>query len=525
MLKKINRWALLSVVGLSFAAGDLSQIEAKEETLSTVSASDIGDINPHLYDTRSLFAQATPFEGLVGFDQEGEIIPVLAESWEVSEDGKTYAFQIREGVTFSDGEVLNGEAVAKNFQALLDNRERHAWMDIFNLIEKVEATGDYEFTMTLSEPYAATLNDLGNTRPFKIISPKQFVDGGTKDGIEAPIGTGAYVLGDRKEDEYFEFERNEDYWGDAPDVKKYHFEVMPDINLHSLALEKGNIDFLYGMKDVATDTFKEYKDKKGYTAELSDITNTRLLIFNSTQGPLNDPAVREALAYGVNREEMAESLFDGLEEPMGRLFSTHVPYADVELEDFTYDPDRVNKVLDDAGWTMGAGGVREKDGQTLKLKTYYVTTHADEKEMAEYLQASLQAFGIHLDVIGEESQAVRDRWDDGSYDILFRDTWGPTYDPYAFLGTIGSTQTSLTYSAQGIKDFKEVREKILNTQTTTDDKERKADFEYILKALHDQYAFIPLTGEKNRVVYNDRVEFGGFDANIQQKPLKDFKIK
>ncbi|PTG40807.1 ABC transporter substrate-binding protein, partial [Staphylococcus cohnii] len=128
---------------------------------------------------------------LVDNTQKG-IQPLLAKSWEVSEDGKTYTFHLREGVKFHDGTPFNAEAVKKNFDAVQANKSLHSWIKLSTIIDKTEVKDDHTFVLTLKEPYNATLEELAMTRPYVFVSPKAFKNGGTKEGLKTFSGKGPY---------------------------------------------------------------------------------------------------------------------------------------------------------------------------------------------------------------------------------------------------------------------------------------------------------------------------------------------
>lgn len=128
------------------------------------STKDIRDINPHLYNGE-MSAQNMVFEGLTK-NEEGQVKPALAESWTISEDGKEYIFKLREGVSFSDGEAFNAEAVKQNFDAILANKERHAWLDMVNEIDTTQVVDENTFKLTLKHPYYPTLIELGLTPQY-----------------------------------------------------------------------------------------------------------------------------------------------------------------------------------------------------------------------------------------------------------------------------------------------------------------------------------------------------------------------
>mgnify|MGYP002597526146 CR=1 FL=1 len=222
--------------------------EGTKEDLIFVNYRDIRDLNPHLY-AGEMYAQEMLYETLVNITADG-YEGCLAESWDISEDGKTYTFHIRDGVKFSDGEVCDANAIKANFDAIIENKDRHTWLEMMNLLVGVSAPDDKTFVIELSEPYYPLLTELGVTRPFAMISPKAMKDGSTKDGVNAYIGTGPYVLTDFVTDEYAVFEANENYWGEQPKIKKITVKVIPDNQTRILALEKGEIDKLMNSPSI-----------------------------------------------------------------------------------------------------------------------------------------------------------------------------------------------------------------------------------------------------------------------------------
>ena len=135
---------------------------AKDE-LVFVNYRDIRDLNPHLY-AGEMYAQEMLFETLVNITEDG-YEGCLAESWDISDDGRIYTFHIREGVYFTDGEVCDANAIKANFDAILENKSRHTWLEMMNLLVGVSAPDDHTFVIELSDPYYPLLTELGVTRP------------------------------------------------------------------------------------------------------------------------------------------------------------------------------------------------------------------------------------------------------------------------------------------------------------------------------------------------------------------------
>lgn len=176
---------------------------------------DIGSLNPHLYDPNQMFAQDMIYEPLVNYGRGGKLIPGLAESWKVSPDGKSIAFQLRQGVQFSDGSDFNAAATKANFEQLLKNRKDHAWLGLVQQMDRVEAEGDYTFKIYLKNAYYPALQELTLIRPVRFLSPAAFPSSGTtSEGIKQPIGTGPWVLADYSKENFAVFKRNENYWGE-----------------------------------------------------------------------------------------------------------------------------------------------------------------------------------------------------------------------------------------------------------------------------------------------------------------------
>ena len=235
--------ALLGLAGCSQEEPP-SKAEAPRTELAYASTKDIRNINPHLY-SGEMAAQNMVFEPLVVNTKEG-VKPWLAESWEISPDGKEYTFHLRKDVAFTDGTPFNAEAVKANMDAIVSNLPRHAWLDMVNEIDRNEAVDEYTYKLVLKHPYYPTLVELGLTRPFRFISPKCFIDGETKNGVSGYVGTGPWVLTEHKDKQYAVFTRNERYWGPKPALESVRWKVMPDHQTILLALQKGEIDLIFG---------------------------------------------------------------------------------------------------------------------------------------------------------------------------------------------------------------------------------------------------------------------------------------
>ena len=503
----------------SAAASEAGASEGKEE-LVFVNYRDIRDLNPHLY-AGEMYAQEMLYETLVNITADG-YEGCLAESWDISDDGKTYTFHIRDGVKFSDGEVCDANAIKANFDAIIENKDRHTWLEMMKLLVGVAAPDDKSFVIELSEPYYPLLTELGVTRPFAMISPKAMKDGSTKDGVNAYIGTGPYVLTDFVTDEYAVFEANDDYGGEQPKIKKITVKVIPDNQTRILALEKGEIDMIFGKNMIDADAINQYTGNDKFTVSLSDPTSTRQIVLNTTRDVLADKEVRQALQHATNKQAISDGIFYGLEQPADTLFAKTVPYCDIDLEPYAYDVELAQSMLDEAGWVVGADKIRERDGQKLNIDLLYNSDSVTEKAIAEYLQSEYQKIGISLNIHGEEEQSYRDNMKAGNFDMVFNICWGTPYDPQSSLAAMRAPVYG-DYAAQlGLEDKADIDQAITDILVSTDETKRQELYTFVLTRLHEDAVYIPLTYECNKAIYRSDLQGFHFTQTQYEVPFADF---
>lgn len=502
----------------SAQTSSVAEGEIKNE-LTFVNYRDIRDLNPHLY-AGEMYAQSILYDTLVSITDDG-YEGCLAESWTISDDGRVYTFNIRDNVYFSDGTLCDANAILANFDAIIENKERHTWLEMMNLLVGVSAPDSDTFVIELSEPYYPMLTELGCIRPFAMISPNCMIDGSTKDGVNGYIGTGPYVLTDFVTDEYAVFERNENYWGEAPAIEKITVKVIPDNQTRIMALEKGEIDLIFGKNMLDADAISQYVDSEQFTVSLSDPTSTRHIVLNTTHEILSDKAVRQALQHATNREAISEGIFYGLEQPADTLYAASVPYCDVDLEAYEYDAALAGQMLDEAGWIMGSDGIREKNGQKLKLDLLYNSDSVTEKTISEYLQSEYQKLGISLNIHGEEEQSYRDNMKAGNFDMVFNICWGMPYDPQSSLAAMRAPVYG-DYAAQlGLEDKAEIDQAITDILISTDETERQELYTFVLTRLHEDAVYIPLTYECNKALYTSNLQGVHFGSDQYDVPFAD----
>ena len=357
-----------------------------------------------------------------------------------------------------------------------------------------------------------------------MISPKAMKDGSTKDGVNAYIGTGPYVLTDFVTDEYAVFEANENYWGEQPAIKKITVKVIPDNQTRILALEKGEIDMIFGKNMIDADAINQYQGNDKFKVELSDPTSTRQIVLNTTRDVLAEKEVRQALQHATNKQAISEGIFYGLEQPADTLFAETIPYCNIGLTPYEYDVEKAKNILAEAGWSAGSDGVLEKDGQKLNIDLLYNSDSVTEKAISEYLQSEYAKIGISLNIHGEEEQSYRDNMKAGNFDMVFNICWGTPYDPQSSLAAMRAPVYG-DYAAQlGLEDKAEIDEAITNILISTDENERQDLYKFVLTRLHEDAVYIPLTYECNKAIYRSDLKGFHFTQTQYEVPFADFSF-
>ncbi|MFJ5760530.1 nickel ABC transporter substrate-binding protein [Neobacillus sp. NPDC093182] len=523
---------LLSTVLLGCTKGSdkasTSKDDTKDNMLTIAWPRDVGAMNPHVYNPSQLFAQSMVYEPLVSYGDGGELKPHLAESWDISEDGKEYTFHLRQDVKFTDGTSFNAEIVKKNFDTILNHMDLHSWLGFLSKISSTEVIDEYTFKMTLTEPYYPTVQELAVVRPVRFLGEAGFPeDGDTSKGVVEAVGTGPWILDEYKADEYAIFKRNENYWGELPKVEKIQVKVIPDAETRVLAFEKGELDLIYGEGMISIDSFKQLESTGKYETSISEPVATRQLVINSAREKLSDERVRQALHYGFNKKAMVEGITSGLEETAEFILPTNLPYtSDIDVKSIKYNVEKAKSLLDEAGWVLPKGKtVREKDGQPLEIEIMYNSAESIQKAMAETLQSEWAAIGVKLNIATVELAVQVQRFKDNDFDINLYSNFGAPYDPHTFINIVAKEGFGFNEAILAYPNKAELIQQIAQVPQTTDEKERQQLYTSILSSLQDQGAIVPVSYLKKTAIYQKDVTNFTFPANRDEHPFTGISIK
>ncbi|MTE21893.1 ABC transporter substrate-binding protein [Streptomyces sp. TRM43335] len=332
------------------------------------------------------------FDGLLRHDAEMELRPALAEKLpEVSDDGLTYTYTLRDGVTFSDGSPFDAEDVVFTYETILDEKTNNPSKGELDALESVTARDENTVVFRLKYPYAAFAE-----RTVLPIVSKEAVEGqdvNTGPYNTDPIGTGPYVLTGWSQGEKLTFEANPDYWGGAPKVEKLTMAIIKDDDVRATRLRSGDLDAAV-LPPALADTFGEDGGKRVIRARTADFRAVTLPTANPVTG---DRAVRRALDVAVDRNAIVDSVLNGAGRAAYGPVPTDSPWFAKGTER-RHDPERAEEILAEAGWQPGEDGVRRKDGRRAAFTLWYPSGDRLRQEHALAYASDAKRIGIDITV-------------------------------------------------------------------------------------------------------------------------------
>jgi peptide/nickel transport system substrate-binding protein len=287
--------------------GDGGEAELDEVTWALPGLPDILLV-PHDWTTYSGAVMSLVEEGLLAFGDDLSLQPALASEYEIV-DPTTYVFTLRDGVTFHDGSDLTADDVVFSIEWNRNPDNASQLAAFFASVDTVEATGDNEVTFTLTKPDAQFIYSLAHMSGF-IMKQDQLESGGEDFGTPdvLPVGTGPYRLVEFVPDDHVTLERNDDYWGDEGAAQRIVIREIPDSQTRLLAMQNGDID---GTFDVPVSEASQWEGLDGVNLITAPSNGVYQLVLDFETPPFDDPNVRKAIAYAVDREGIVQAVLNG----------------------------------------------------------------------------------------------------------------------------------------------------------------------------------------------------------------------
>jgi peptide/nickel transport system substrate-binding protein len=390
---RFKKGAAMLAVATAFALAGPAYAQTPPNVLVVGQIAEPASLDPHVSTAANDFRiHVNMYDGLVR-NASGtlEVEPALATDWTISEDGLTYTFNLREGVSFHDGSPFNADAVKFNFDRMLD--ESHPFYETgpfplsfnFASIASVEVIDDLTVEFTLTEPFAPFMSNLASPTGL-IVSPTAVEEFGEDYGRN-PSGTGAYKFEEWQSNARVVVSRNEDYWDGAPALEAVVFRPITDANTRVAEMLSGGIDVLV---ETPPDNVATFSEDANYIVHEAVGPHVWYVMLNMKEGPFAEQAVRQAANYAVNKESLVTDVLQGTAAVSAGPTPPAFNWAyNEDLEPYPYDPDRARELLAEAGMENPA-------------VTFYVTEGGsgmlDPVPMGTAIQADLAAVGFDVTI-------------------------------------------------------------------------------------------------------------------------------
>ena len=337
------------------------------------------------YDANDTLSQAVVksfYQGLYGFDHTMKMVPVLAESHEVTKDGLVYTMKLKQGIKFHDGSDFNAAAVKVNFDRVTNPENKLKRYNLYKNIVKTEVVDPYTVRFTLKEQFSPFLNSLAHPSAV-MISPTALAKLG-KGIAQAPVGTGPFKFVEWKQTDYMKVEKFAGYWRKGyPKVDTITWRPVVDNNTRAAIMQTGEAHFTF---PVPYEQAEVLKTKPAIELTAAPSIVHRYLSMNVLQKPFDNVKVREAINYAINKEALIKVAFSGYAIPAEGVLPNGVEYA-VKLGPWPYDPAKARELLKEAGYPNG-----------FESTIWSAYNHTTAQKVIQFLQQQLGQVGIKVQV-------------------------------------------------------------------------------------------------------------------------------
>jgi peptide/nickel transport system substrate-binding protein len=418
-------------------------------------------------------------------------IPGMAESWTISDDGRTYTFKLRKDLKWSDGTPLTANDFEWTFSQASKPENQYPYLDTFKDIVSYKATDDYTIQVELRAAICTglTIADVVTPLPQHIWSNYSWSDPAKNPEIMNPtVVSGPYKLKEWKRDDHATFVRNDAYYRGAPNFDSNTIRIVPNPTTQFELLKSGEVDSApVGIPDYAeakkSDILKLYEWDP-------EVPEWDFIGFNLRRSFLKDVEVRHALSYAIPRQTIADKAYQGLAKPM---YSAYAPTSWVYNPDvprYGYDIGTAKATLEKAGYKLDAQGkLLDKDGKPVsKLKILFNATNKRREQVAAIAQGEFKKLGIESDIVGMDFDAYLDYIKKDPFD----------YDMYVLGWRTTNVEKLYDQSNQPPCDANTRKQVFRQIQKTI-----SSDSPYIFLVYYTGYAFL-----NKRIVPNESTRLG-----------------
>jgi peptide/nickel transport system substrate-binding protein len=477
------------------------------------------------------------YSSLVTTDLAGNLVSDLAESWELSDDQRTWKFNLRDDVIWHDGVPFTAEDVKYTFE-ISAHPDYTGWTinhDILgvdakrtgkaNDVEGVQVVDNRTVTITTTEPNALVLEVIGtrDILPAHILQDIAVADLPGSSQATLPIGTGPYRLVEWRTDEFLSFEAFPDYFGKTARIPKLVWKVVPETSIHYTELVTGGSDVSV---TISADDFPALAQEAGIATLRFPGVNFSSVMFNVSSPYFSDVRTRQAIAYAIDREGIIAAVGGGFGTIVTSIVHPNLPEYNRNIEPYPFDPSMAARLLADVGWrdddgdgTLEAYGIEGlEDGSPFMVE---LGTASLNQLIAQIIQQNLQAVGIAVEINVVDFNVYRTEYLTVGRNPDFQfgvNGWFNLFVPTQ--QEISSAFTSETNFGHMWRS-PSVEELVLNAPSIFDVDDRNAAYFEIQEILYDELPWLYLTRLDNLIAYDENLvipKVGSLTAFFQSIP-------
>lgn len=436
----------------------------------------------------------------------------LATSWEAAPDATSYTFKLRKDVKFHDGTPFNAQAVKFTFDHIVDpNTKSKSSVGALGPYQETQVVDDYTVKVVFKTANAAFMNEVAT---FAMVSPAAVQKFGADFGHN-PVGTGPFKFKEYVVGQHVTVERNPDYnWGPAPlrtgppQIKTIIFRILADPGTRFNALQTGEIQLAPNINPQDIQTIKSDSRYKVYNVASTGMPWN--IMINATKAPTNDPLVRQALEYATDQATIIKTLYFGLYTAADSVYTPLTPGYDPATQAiYKYDKTKAGQLLDQAGWTMGSNGTRQKNGQAMKLSFINISGFGFDG-ISQLMQSQFKDVGIAVDITDQSFPAVGDAYNRGDHHLA--DFFYYDVDPYFTRALFGGDQIAHGFNWEHY-DNPDLTAMIDKANATADNNARTALYKQVGQTIMQAAVIIPIYNSSGLFVGTSSLKGLAFTVN------------
>lgn len=461
------------------------------------------------------------FASLVSTDKQGKPIPELAEKWDVSSDQLTYTFHLRKDLKFSDGSPLTADDVAFTL-TLLHDKAYEGEIDISQYavkggkeykegkatsIEGIQVVDPQTIKITTEKVNSQAIFVLGGTVLSKAYYGKDYTQNTSLDYLKElygkPIAAGPYKFEKYIPGQEVRFVANENYYAGKPKIPNFIYKITSGDTKLQL-FQTGEVD--YTGLGTGDEILEQAKGLEFANIQIETAASFSYIYMNNNKPYLKDKKVRQALIYGLDRKKYVDTALKGYGTVANvPIHPTSWAYTEEGVNKYEYNKEKAKKLLDEAGWKVGSDGVREKDGQKLKLSYFGPSSAKDSDLLIPIAKENYKEIGVEFNPEFMDFNTMLSKVNKGDYDLASVST-PITSDPSE---TAGEYLSGVNDKSLGYKNAK-VDELIKKGIETVDIEKRKPIYKELYKELSDDPPVILLNYRRTITGYNGNIK--GIDS-------------